>query len=138
MALTLDGRSTAQSSLFAPIGTRAFTPRVAQARPVARAQGPATGAARLAWIGLTARVLAATVGNYVVTALLTAMLARIWPIATAQASMAATLLAFAVFPVLVLTSFAVRSPWRLWAWLMGASALMGAGLWLSFAAGVHP
>lgn len=138
MSLTLDGRSAAQSSLFAPIGTRAFPPRVAQARPVARPSVRTAGAARHAWIGLTARVLAATIGTYAVTALLTALLARILPIATAQASMAATLLAFAVFPVLVLTSFAVRSPWRLWAWLMGAGALLSAGLWLSFAAGVHP
>jgi hypothetical protein len=86
-------------------------------------------------IGLTARILAATIGNYGVTSLATALLARAWPIAPAQASMASTLLAFAIFPALAMTAFAVRSPWRLWAWLVAVAVLLGAGLWLSLASG---
>ena len=85
--------------------------------------------------GLAARILAATIGNYVVTSLAMALLARIWPIAPEQASMASTLLSFAIFPVLAMTAFAVRSPWRLWAWLIAAAVLLSGALWLSLASG---
>ncbi|MFV0622470.1 hypothetical protein ACBY01_00470 [Sphingomonas sp. ac-8] len=86
-------------------------------------------------IDLTARVLTASLGNYAVTSLFTALVARLWPTGPAEASMAATLLSFVLFPVLAMTAFAVRSPWRLWLWLAGCGAVLGGGLWLSLASG---
>ena len=86
-------------------------------------------------LALSARIVAATLGNYVVTSLATGLLARIWPTSPAQATMASTLLAFAIFPVIALTAFAVRSPWKLGAWLVAAAVLLGSGLWLSLASG---
>ena len=86
-------------------------------------------------LALSARIVAATLGNYVVTSLATGLLARTWPIAPAQATMASTLLAFVIFPVIALTAFAIRSPWKLWAGLIAAAVLLGGGLWLSLASG---
>ena len=86
-------------------------------------------------LALSARIVAATLGNYVVTSLATGLPARTWPIAPAQATMASTLLAFVIFPVIALTAFAVRSPWKLWAGLIAAAVLLGGGLWLSLASG---
>jgi hypothetical protein len=134
VSISISDRSASGFLLFAgpdasaaPVRQRTFAPAVRSAIPPV--------AKRLGWVAVSARVGAATIGNYVVTALLTALLARIWPVAPAQASMAATLVAFAIFPTLAMTAFAVRSPWRLWAWLLGASAVLSVGLWLSLASG---
>jgi hypothetical protein len=134
VSVSISDRSASGLFLFAgreasaaPARQRTFAPAVRDAkRPAAK---------RLSWVAIGTRILAATIGNYVVTALVTALLARIWPVAPVEASMAATLAAFAIFPTLAMTAFAVRSPWRLWALLLGASAVLGGGLWLSLASG---
>lgn len=95
---------------------------------------PAAGRARVR-IDVAVRVLAATLGNYAVTSLATALIARMWPAEATEASMAATLLAFVLFPVLAMTAFAAKSPSRLWLWLVGGGAVLGGGLWLSLASG---
>jgi hypothetical protein len=135
MSLSLDSRSAALSSLFAPADVAIPAVREARLAAVPRAAAKHASTSRHAWVALTARVLAATVGNYVVTTLLTALLARILPTTAAEGSMTATLLSLAIFPTLVLTSFAVRSPWRLWAWMLATSFVLGSGVWLSLASG---
>lgn len=84
---------------------------------------------------VAARVLAAVPANYVLTSLVTGCLARLLPASPAEASVAATLFSFALFATLALTVFAVRSVARLWLWMIGASVVLGAGLWLSIATG---
>jgi hypothetical protein len=88
---------------------------------------------------LAARLLAAVPGNYLLTSLATASLARLlWRglgVDPANASVAAMLASFALFAVLALTAFGVRSILRLWLWIAGASFVLGAGLWLSIAVG---
>ncbi|MCC2976804.1 hypothetical protein LK533_08975 [Sphingomonas sp. PL-96] len=135
MSVSLDSRSAALSSLFVPAGVTMPAGRQTRPTPIRRATAKQASPARLAWVALTARVLAATVGNYAVTTLLTALLARILPTTAAEGSMTATLLSLAIFPTLVLTSFAVRSPWRLWAWMLATSFVLGGGVWLSLASG---
>jgi len=84
---------------------------------------------------MAARIVAAVPGNYVLTSLATACLARLLPASPVEASAAATLFSFALFAVLAMTAFAVRSLARLWLWMLGAGALLGGGLWLSIATG---
>lgn len=82
-----------------------------------------------------ARVLAAIPANYALTSLAAAWIARMLPMPSAEASVAATLLSFAIFAGIALTAFAVRSLARLWLWMAGAGLVLGACLWLSFAGG---
>lgn len=84
---------------------------------------------------VAARTLAAIPANYVLTSLGIACLARLLPMRPEEASVAATLLSFALFAMLALTAFAVRSVARLWLAMAGAGLLLGGGLWLSIAMG---
>lgn len=92
----------------------------------------AKGASR--W-NVAARALAAIPANYVLTSLAIACLARLLPMRPEEASVAATLFSFALFAVLALTAFVVRSVARLWLGMIAAGLLLGGGLWLSIAAG---
>lgn len=84
---------------------------------------------------VAARALAAIPANYVLTSLGIACLARLLPMRPEEASVAATLFSFALFAVLALTAFAVRSIARLWLAMAGAGLILGGGLWLSIATG---
>lgn len=92
----------------------------------------ATGGGRLA---VTGRIIAAVPVNYVLTSIITALLARHLPLATAEASMAATLLSYAVFAVIAMTAVAASSAARLWLWMGGATVVLGALLALSIQIG---
>ncbi|RIA36610.1 hypothetical protein DFR49_3893 [Hephaestia caeni] len=85
--------------------------------------------------GVAVRVLAAIPANYLLTSLATACLARVLAMPPAEASVAATLFSFALFAMLALTAFAMRSIVRLWLWMIGAGIVLGGGLWLSLATG---
>lgn len=67
--------------------------------------------------------------NYILTTILTALLARHLPMRPSEASIAATLLSYLIFAVLAMVIFAARSTRRMWLWL--GSATMGAGLLLA-------
>jgi hypothetical protein len=88
---------------------------------------------------VAARLAAAIPANYLLTSLATALLARLlWRglgVEPANASVAAMLASFALFAVLALTAFGVRSVTRLWCWMLGAGLVLGLGLWLSLASG---
>ena len=92
----------------------------------------ATGGGRLA---VTGRVIAAIPANYVLTSIITALLARHLPMATAEASMAATLMSYAVFAVIAMVAFSASSSVRLWMWVGGATLVLGALLWVSIQMG---
>jgi len=84
---------------------------------------------------VAARVVAAIPANYVLTSLATACVARLLPASPAEASVAATLFSFALFAIIALTAFGMRSLARLWLWMAVATAVLGGGLWLSIEAG---
>lgn len=92
----------------------------------------AKGASR--W-NVAARTLAAIPANYVLTSLAIGCLARLLPTRPEEASVAATLFSFALFAVLALAAFAVRSVARLWLVMAGTGLILGGGLWLSIATG---
>lgn len=88
---------------------------------------------------LTARLLAAIPANYAWSAMATACIARAMAhglgASAPEASTAATLLSFAIFAVLVLVAFGMRSIARLWLWMALSGAAMGGWLWISLQAG---
>lgn len=84
---------------------------------------------------VAARVAAAIPANYVLTSLAAACIARLLPTSPAEASVAATLLSFALFALIALSAFGLRSLVRLWSSIGVAAAVMGGGLWLSIAVG---
>ena len=84
---------------------------------------------------VAARVAAAVPANYALTSLATACLARLLPMPTAEATVAATLFSFALFAVIALTAFGVRSVLALWLWMLGSAMVLGVTLWLSIMAG---
>ena len=66
-----------------------------------------------------------------VAALSTAVLARVLPGPRAEASMAATLLSFAVYASVAVWAFADAKTWRVWLGLIAGSGLLAAILWIS-------
>ena len=80
---------------------------------------------------IAARILAAIPLNYALTSVIVMCLARVLPLAPAQASMAATLASFAIFACLALGCFAGRSVLGLWAWMVGATLFFGGSAWVS-------
>lgn len=95
----------------------------------------------ISWANLAARLLAAIPANYLLTSLATASLARLMAqgldLPPVEATESATLLSFAIFAVLAIVVFSVRSIGRLWIWLLLAGAAMGGWLYLSLATGVR-
>ena len=79
---------------------------------------------------IASRVLAATVGGYVFTAVSSAALAQCLPliagVSRAQGVLIATLLSFVTYTVVALAVFCSRSASRSWAWLViaGLSAAL--------------
>ena len=84
---------------------------------------------------VAARIVAAVPANYLLTSLATACLARLLPMPPSEATLAATLLSFALFAVIALTAFGVRSVVALWLWMLVACLVMGGILWLSIVDG---
>lgn len=81
---------------------------------------------RLAVVG---RLIAAVPFNYVLTSMVTALLARHLPMATAHASTAVTVMSYAVFAVIAMTAVTAPSSRRLWLWLGSGAATLAALLW---------
>lgn len=82
------------------------------------------------WGDIALRVGAAVLGGYGLTYAFTAALARLLPVARADAVVIATLLSFAVYTTAVLWAFAAASAWRAW-WVAAvvAAPLALLGFW---------
>lgn len=76
------------------------------------------------------RTVAAVPLNYALTALATIFLARILPGGPAQASIGAATLCFAIFAVIAMLCFTVRSVGRLWLTMIGAALALALADWL--------
>jgi len=80
-------------------------------------------------LGVLSRVLAASLGGYVVTALISALMALALPLLSgasrADAVMVATMLSFAVYAVVAIWVFCARSALRAWLGLTGVAVLVG-------------
>lgn len=82
-----------------------------------------------------ARVTAAIPLNYLLTAIVTALLARHLPIGRHEASVAALLTSFAIFAGIAMAIFYARSTVRMWLWMSGLTIAFGALLALSLQIG---
>jgi hypothetical protein len=77
---------------------------------------------------LTSRVLAAVVGGYLFTSLVTLAVSLLLPllgVPRAQGVLAATMGSFLVYAAVILAVFHARSAWRAWRGLLLASVLPG-------------
>ncbi len=93
--------------------------------------------AREAWLrrgDMTLRVIAAVPLGYAAASLWAMALARLIPGNRAEATVAATLVAFALCAVAAMWAFAARSGWRAVWTLALLGALAGGATWLSIAA----
>lgn len=82
-------------------------------------------------LDVAARAVAAILVGYLFAALSTAVLARLLPGGPEEATIAATLLSFAVYATVVVWCFADPKTWRVWLGLIAGCALLGGVLWLS-------
>jgi Protein of unknown function (DUF3649) len=81
-------------------------------------------------LAVASRAVAAILGGYVLTALATATIAVFLPLLPAEASLAATMLSFALYACIVLWVFATRSARRAWAGIALSALVLAALLWL--------
>ncbi len=86
-------------------------------------------------LDVAARATAGVLGGYVVTALAASLAARHLPLAPSEAVTTTILASFLVYAVIVLAVFSAKSTLKVWLWIGGASAILGAGLWLSILTG---
>ncbi|NWK97656.1 ketohydroxyglutarate aldolase [Sphingobium lactosutens] len=77
------------------------------------------------------RVLAGTVGAYLVAALMAAMLARTLPMSRVEAVTNATMIAYLVAPATTIWAFLARGPWRALAGVALAAGVLALIIWLA-------
>jgi hypothetical protein len=82
-------------------------------------------------IEVTARTVAAVFGGYAMAALVAAACARWLPMARVEAVVAGMLVSFAVYAVVVIAAFALRSALRVWLWLAAIGAPLAVALAVS-------
>ncbi|HDS1737041.1 iron transporter [Pseudomonas sp. BP8] len=82
-----------------------------------------------AWLRILSRSAAALLGGYALSYAATACLARILPLAPADAIIVATLPAFIFYTLTILWAFASRDALRAWAPLALAAPLALIGFW---------
>jgi len=89
-------------------------------------------------LAVFSRALAAVGGGYVISTLSTMVLARLLPMAPADAVMTATMLSFAIFTCAVIWVFAARSAARSWLGLALPALLLALLAWLTETGSVLP
>ena len=90
---------------------------------------PAADARARRW-DVASRTLAAVVGGYVATAVMTAFLARTLPLTRGDSTTFATLISFVIYAGLVLAVFGTRTTLRAWLAVLAPTGLFGALLLL--------
>ncbi|QGP81308.1 ketohydroxyglutarate aldolase [Sphingobium sp. CAP-1] len=77
------------------------------------------------------RIMAGTVGAYLVAALAAAMLARTLPMSRVEATTSATMIAYLVAPGITIWAFLARGPWRALAGVVIAALMLGGVIWFA-------
>lgn len=81
-------------------------------------------------LSVASRALAAILGGYVLTALMTMAIAVYLPTTRAEASLTATMLSFLIYGCVVLWVFATRTAVRAWLGIVIPSVVLGVLVWL--------
>ena len=76
------------------------------------------------------RVVAAAIGGYALTSAVTVLLDQVWPLPKAQALLAATMLSFTVYTVVVIWVFCTRTATRAWLGVTAVTAVTAVLAWL--------
>jgi len=85
--------------------------------------------ARYRW-RVASRVLAAVVGGYALTSVVTVLLALLWPLPKAEAVLASSMLSFALYAGVLVWIFAARRLRVVWLGLILATAVCAGLSWL--------
>lgn len=92
----------------------------------------ARGKVRYRWL-IASRVLAASVGAYILTSLIASVLALLLPLvlnlSRAEAVLIVTLLSFAIYTALAIWTFSISSVSRVWCCLCVWSGLLSVLMW---------
>lgn len=80
-------------------------------------------------LSVAARLVLAVAGGYILTSEVVAALALLLPLQPAEATLAATMLSFAIYAGIVLITFAIRSIWRVGTCMALAIAVARAIAW---------
>src|SRR3546814_16856266 len=86
-------------------------------------------------LAVMSRIIAAIPANYLLTSIITGLIARLLPLGPAAASITATLTSFALFAGIAMAVFHARFSGRLWSWMIGAILVVCTGQSLSFTVG---
>lgn len=86
-------------------------------------------------VQIAARTAGGLFGGYAIAALATMLLARGLPMERSEATVAATLISFAVYAVVALWAFAVRDVTRFWLWLLVLAVGLAGASWLAIVMG---
>jgi len=84
-----------------------------------------TSSANYRW-SVASRVAAATLGGYGLTSAATVLLALVLPLSKANAVVTASMLSFALYLLVVIWTFSIRSATRAWLWIVGTTTILGA------------
>ena len=84
--------------------------------------------ARYRW-AVASRVLAASVGGYVLSSLITLLLALLWPLPQAEAVGASTMLSFVFYAALILWVFHCKRLRTVWLGFLVSILVCGALVW---------
>lgn len=85
--------------------------------------------ARYRW-AVTSRIVAAALGGYALTSAATVLLTLIWPLPRAQALLAATMLSFTIYTVVVIWAFTTRTATRAWTGIVATTVVLTLLSWL--------
>ncbi|RIV80915.1 iron transporter [Aurantiacibacter xanthus] len=87
-----------------------------------------TMSARYRWT-VASRVAAAALGGYALTSAATVVLTLLWPLPKAQALLAASMLSFVLYTIVVLWAFHCRSLRRVWTVMALGTAMLALAAW---------
>lgn len=91
---------------------------------------------RYRWM-VASRVFIAAIGGYALTSVATIFLAMIWPLPKAQAVMAASMLSFTLYAVVVIWVFSVASAKRAWIGVIVPLIILSLIDWLLLSGGAR-
>lgn len=80
-------------------------------------------------LSIATRIFVAAVGGYFLTSLLVAAVAVLAPLDPSEATLAATMLSFAIYAGIAVIVFSIRSVWRMVAYMAAAFVVVRAALW---------
>lgn len=81
-------------------------------------------------LNVISRACAAILGGYLIASAFAILLAEVLPMPRAEATLTGLLFSFAFYTTVVIWAYAQRNLRRVWAGVLGTSALLGIAIWI--------